>query len=77
MVWRTIGRLILVPLAALAAAVVAAFVAVTLGLESITQEIHSKGEVLEFPELVELVLGVAAGSTSKAEIAVFLQGHSR
>jgi prophage maintenance system killer protein len=27
--------------------------------------------------LVELVIGVAAGSTTKAEVAVFLQDHSR
>jgi death-on-curing protein len=28
-------------------------------------------------ELVDLVLGVAGGTTSKAEVAVFLQEHSR
>lgn len=78
MVWRTIGRLILVPLAALAAAVVAAFVAVTLGLERITQEIHSKGEVLEFPELVELVLEgrlLASGLTLLPALAVLIVGE--
>lgn len=41
--WRTVGRLILVPLAFILAAAAAVFVAFSLGLERITQAMHGRG----------------------------------
>lgn len=41
MFWRTVGRLVLIPIAFLLAAAAAAFVAVTLGLEHLTQATYS------------------------------------
>ena len=43
MVWRAMGRLILVPLAFLFATLTAAFVLVTLGLERVTVMLHGRG----------------------------------
>lgn len=40
MFWRTAGRLVLIPIALLLAAISAALVAVTLGLEKITHAMH-------------------------------------
>jgi predicted outer membrane lipoprotein len=42
-VWRAMGRLILVPLAFLFATLTAAFVLVTLGLERVTVMLHGRG----------------------------------
>jgi hypothetical protein len=42
-VWRTIGRLVLVPFAFVLAALVAGFVLVTLGLERLTVHMHGRG----------------------------------
>ena len=43
MVWRTLGRLVLVPLGFLFAALAAVFVLVTLGLERVTVAMHGRG----------------------------------
>jgi hypothetical protein len=42
-VWRTLGRLVLVPLGFLFAALAAVFVLVTLGLERVTVAMHGRG----------------------------------
>lgn len=42
MVWRTIGRLILMPIAFLLALLTAAAIVVTLGLEQVTRAMHGK-----------------------------------
>lgn len=44
MVWRTIGRLILIPIALVIAILAAGAVAVTLGLERFTQATHGRWE---------------------------------
>ncbi|MFA5950798.1 MAG: hypothetical protein WC807_11010 [Hyphomicrobium sp.] len=49
MFWKTLGRLVLVPIAFLLATAAAGFVAVTLGLERITHAVHGQ----EAPEIVE------------------------
>jgi hypothetical protein len=43
LVWRTLGRLVLVPLGFLLAALAAVFVLVTLGLERVTVAMHGRG----------------------------------
>ncbi|MEQ8824578.1 MAG: hypothetical protein RIC14_09405 [Filomicrobium sp.] len=43
MFWKTVGRMILVPLAFLLAALTSIFVLVTLGLERMTQSMHEVG----------------------------------
>ena len=44
MFWRTLGRLILLPIAFLIAVAVAGFILVTLGLEHITQAMHGRSD---------------------------------
>lgn len=79
MVWRTIGRLILVPLAVLAAGLVAALVAITLGLERFTQAVHGTGgDTLDVRALVDLVLEgrlLASGATLLPALAVVIIGE--
>lgn len=79
MVWRTLGRLVVVPLSFLAAAVMAGLVLVTLGLERITHAIQGKGEDgLDVAGLVELVLEgrlLASGLTLLPAIAVVVIGE--
>lgn len=79
MVWRALGRLILVPIAFLAAAAIAASVAVTLGLERITHAIQGKGEgALGLEGLVDLLLEgrlLASGLTLLPALAVVIIGE--
>lgn len=44
MFWRTLGRLILLPIAFLISVAVTGYILVTLGLEHITQAMHGRGE---------------------------------
>jgi hypothetical protein len=43
MLWRTLGRMIVVPIACAVSAAAALFVLVTLGLERATQAVHGRG----------------------------------
>lgn len=52
MFWKTVGRMILVPLAFLLAALTSIFVLVTLGLERMTQSMHEVGASTEDFDLV-------------------------
>lgn len=79
MVWRALGRLILVPIAFLAAAAIATLVAVTLGLERITHAIQGKGKgALGIEGLVDLLLEgrlLASGLTLLPALAVVIVGE--
>lgn len=79
MFWRALGRLILVPIAFLAAAAIATLVAVTLGLERITHAIQGKGEgALGIEGLVDLLLEgrlLASGLTLLPALAVVIVGE--
>jgi hypothetical protein len=79
MVLRTIGRLIVVPVAFLMAAAVSGFVLVTLGLEKITLALHGKDAG---PETFESVLDImwqgtfiATGATIIPALAVVVIGE--
>jgi hypothetical protein len=78
-VWRALGRLILVPVAFLAAAAIATLVAVTLGLERITHAIQGKGDgALGVEGLVDLLLEgrlLASGLTLLPALAVVIVGE--
>jgi hypothetical protein len=78
-VWRALGRLILVPVAFLAAAAIATLVAVTLGLERITHAIQGKGDgTLGVEGLVDLLLEgrlLASGLTLLPALAVVIVGE--
>ena len=43
MFWKTLGRMLLIPLALLVSAAASGFVLVTLGLERITAALHARG----------------------------------
>ncbi len=62
--WRAVGRMVVVPLSFLVAALCAVFVLLTLGLERITHAIAGRGPVPDSPEaLVNLVMqGLALSS---------------
>ena len=68
MVWRTIGRLVLVPLAFLVAGLTAVFVLVTLGLERITVALH--GRAAEPDSLATLVDLLAEGVLLASAVTV-------
>lgn len=79
MVARTIGRLVLVPVAFLLAAVTAGFVTVTLGLEQITHAMHGREPG---PETVDAAFDVlseglrmAAGLSLVPALAVIIVGE--
>lgn len=78
MVMKTIGRLILVPIAFLLAVVATAFVLFTLGLEQITHWIHGR----EGPELIEASLDmlwqaafIITGATILPALALVIVGE--
>lgn len=79
MLWRALGRLIVVPLSFLIAAAAAIFVLVTLGLERITQEAsRGGGEIGNIELLFDLVWqgGVlASGLTILPALAVIIVGE--
>lgn len=77
MFWRTVGRLILVPLAFLIAAAAALFVLVTLGQERLTQEFHTQGpEAFEYwYSLADKAIALLAGVTIVPAIAVVIVGE--
>lgn len=79
MFWRALGRLILVPVAFLAAGAIATLVAVTLGLERITHALQGKGEgALGIEGLVDLLLEgrlLASGLTLLPALAVVIVGE--
>ncbi len=79
MFWRALGRLILVPMAFLAAGAIATLVAVTLGLERITHAIQGKGEgALGIEGLVDLLIEgrlLASGLTLLPALAVVIVGE--
>lgn len=79
MVMRTIGRLILVPLAFLIAAGVAVFVLVTLGLEKITHAMHGRDDGAEIAQSTFDLLFqgslIASGATIVPALAVVIIGE--
>lgn len=79
MFWSTVGRLILVPVAALLAAAAAGFVAVTLGLERLTQDFHGKDVSFEnaegYLQLVDLGVMMASAVTLLPALAVIIIGE--
>ncbi len=80
MFWRTLGRLIVVPLSFLVAASAAIFIVVTLGLERITQAASrgQSGELGQLEVLIDLVwqgAALASGLTILPAIAVAIIGE--
>lgn len=80
MFWRTVGRLIVVPLSFLVAAAAAIFILVTLGLERITQAASrgQAGEIGQLEVLIDLVWQgtvLASGLTILPAIAVAIVGE--
>lgn len=76
--WRALGRLVVVPLSFLIAAVTAGFVLFTLGLERVTHAMHFENE-FEAPDmlmdLVEHGLVLSAGVTIIPALAVIVIGE--
>lgn len=79
MVWRTLGRLVLVPLAFLLATGVAGLILVTLGLEHMTRALHGKEAGVDtLNALLELVSKgslLASGLTLLPALAVIIAGE--
>lgn len=79
MFWRTLGRMIVVPLSLVVAIAAAVFVLVTLGLERITQAASGRGDDFgNIGVLVELVLNggiLASGLTIIPTLAVVIIGE--
>ncbi len=79
MIWRTLGRMIVVPLSLAVAIAVAGFVLVTLGLERITQTVSGRGDDFgSIGILIELVLSggiLASGLTAIPALAVVVIGE--
>ena len=79
MVWRTIGRLVLIPFALLIGALVCGLVLVTLGLERFTQATHGRwqdGDTLS--AIFDLLLQgqfIASGLTIVPALAVVIIGE--
>lgn len=78
MFWKTLGRLIIVPIAFVLASAAAGFVLVTLGLERITHAVHGQ----EGSEVVESAFDLfwqgsllASGATILPAIAVVIIGE--
>lgn len=61
MFWKTVGRMILIPIAFLLAVATSAFVLVTLGLERFTQSVHADEAALESYE--QILLFIEQGTT--------------
>lgn len=79
MVWRTLGRLILIPVAALIAGLVGMLVLVTLGLERITQATQGRWEEGDpLNKIIDLVLQghlLVSGLTLIPALAVVIIGE--
>lgn len=82
MVWRTLGRLILIPIELAVAAALAGLVLVTLGLERFTQAAQGRGDdalgTAAFTALYELILqghSLASGLTLIPTLAVVIIGE--
>lgn len=80
MFWRTVGRLIVVPLSFLVAAAAAIFIVVTLGLERITQAASrgQAGDLGQLEVLIDLVwqgTALASGLTILPAVAVAIVGE--
>lgn len=79
MVWRTIGRLVLIPVALLLSGLVAALVLVTLGLERITQATQGRWQdgdsIGGFYELITQGHLLLSGLTLVPALAVVIIGE--
>ncbi|MEQ1711036.1 MAG: hypothetical protein ABL908_06500, partial [Hyphomicrobium sp.] len=80
MLWRTLGRLIVVPLSFVVAAAAAIFILVTLGLERITQAASrgQAGDLSQLGVLVDLVWqgsALASGLTILPALAIVVIGE--
>jgi len=79
MIWRAVGRLVLVPIAFLLAMAAAGFVAVSLGLEHVTRALHVEEAGLGVAEaLLKLVssgAALAAGLSLVPALAVVIIGE--
>ncbi len=79
MIWRSLGRIIVVPLSLVVATAAAAFVLVTLGLERITHSASGRGDPFDsLGILIELVRGggiLASGLTVIPALAVVVIGE--
>ena len=79
MFWRTVGRLILVPIALLIAAVVSSFVAFTLGLERVTGALHEQGQgddsFMAMFDLVNQGLLLSSGLTIIPALLIVIVGE--
>lgn len=79
MLWRTLGRLLLLPIAFVLAAVAAATVLVTLGLEHITHAVHGRGDGAEaIAAMIDLVWQgslLASGLSIIPALAVVIVGE--
>ncbi len=80
MLWRTLGRLIVVPLSFVVAAAAAIFILVTLGLERITQAASrgQAGDLSQIGVLIDLVWqgsALASGLTILPALAIVVVGE--
>jgi hypothetical protein len=78
-VWRAVGRIIVIPLAFLVAAVAAAFIVATLGLEQLTRALHSTTDesdrVASMLDVVWQGTLIASGATIIPALAVVIIGE--
>ena len=79
MFWKTLGRMILVPIAFLLSAILSVFVLATLSLERITQEVYRTGDEAEkISAIVTFALDsftLAAGASIIPAIAAVIIGE--
>lgn len=79
MFWRTVGRLILIPIAFVLAAGVAAAIVISLGLEHFTQAMHSAqpGEetVMRTFDIMQQMAALTSGLTIVPALAVIIIGE--
>lgn len=79
MVWRTIGRILWVPIAFLLSGAFAAFILFTLGMERFTQAMHDQGGDMEtlsaLLALLDHGLLLASGLTLLPALAVVIIGE--
>lgn len=79
MVWRTVGRMILIPVALLLAGLTAAFVIMTLGLEHVTRALHDQnaGEeaVVSMFDLAQQMTVLASGLSILPALLVIIAGE--
>lgn len=78
MFWRTVGRIIIVPIGFLSALITSAFVLVTLGLERFTLVLHGQGDPLMLETTLDLFRQgslIVSGASILPALAVVIIGE--